>query len=186
MEKSFVMMALRNAGRDAIQSQVSVPFNWFTINSFIENGSSLPSTDSAVRWRQRVNSLRSNVGYSTSLTRYPLPKQLAKASGRTCGPPCRDTTDAFGPATSRIFPRMVASSVALALNRLHTATQTRRNVDLSHVRTIAQICEPRSSTRYCIVHASSPTRTHKRGCGVHTNQNDRQNHSTKKPMHMDT
>ena len=37
------------------------------------------------------------------------------------------------PAASRILPKTVASSVGLALNRFSTATQTRRNVDLSHV-----------------------------------------------------
>ena len=40
---------------------------------------------------------------------------------------------------------MVASRVVLALNRLNTETQTRRNVDLSHVRTSTQISDPRSS-----------------------------------------
>ena len=72
--KSFVMMALRKAGREAIQSRVSAPFRRFTTNSINENGSKLPNTDEAVRWRQRFNNRRSNVGYSTSFACYPLPK----------------------------------------------------------------------------------------------------------------
>ena len=58
MERSFVMMAFRNAGRDGIQSQVSAPFKRFITNSVIENGSRLPNTDAAVRWRQRFSSRR--------------------------------------------------------------------------------------------------------------------------------
>ena len=79
IDRSFVMMALRKAGREAIQSRVWAPFKRFTINSASENGSRLPKTDEAVRWRQRFNSRRSNVGYSTSFVWYPLPRQLAKA-----------------------------------------------------------------------------------------------------------
>ena len=73
MERSFVMMALQNAGRHAIQSRVSAPFRRFITNSVMENGSRLPNSDAAVRWRQRFNNLTSNVGYSTSFARYPLP-----------------------------------------------------------------------------------------------------------------
>ena len=69
IERSFVRMAVRNAGRDAIQFLASAPFRQFTTNSVIENGSRLPNTDAAVRWRQRFNSRRSNVGYSTSSAR---------------------------------------------------------------------------------------------------------------------
>ena len=43
-----------------------------------------------------------------------------------------------------VLPKTVASNVVLALNRFSTETQTRRNVDLSHVRTMTQISEPRS------------------------------------------
>ena len=125
MERSFVIMALRNAGRDAIQSRVSAPFRRFTTNSVMENGSRLPNTDAAVRWRQRFNSRKSNVGHSTSFAGYPLPRWLPKALARTCGPPCRDTTDVPRPAASTIFAMIVASRVVLALNRLNTATQTR-------------------------------------------------------------
>ena len=137
------MMALRNAGREAIQSRVSAPFKRFTTNSVIENGSRLPKTDAAGRWRQSFNSRRSKVWNSMSFAWYPLPKKLAKASASTCGPPCNDTTDVSGPAASRILAKIVASNVVLALNRFNTATQTRRNV--SHVRTITQISELRSS-----------------------------------------
>ena len=111
MERSFVMMAFRNAGRNATQSQVFTSFKRFTTNSVIENGSRLPNTDSALRWRQRFISWRSKTGYSTSLARYPLPKYNAKASNRTCGPPCRDPLDVIGPAASSIFPRILASRV---------------------------------------------------------------------------
>ena len=141
MERSFVMMAFRNAGWDAIQSRVSALFKRLTTNSIIENGSRLPNTDAAVHWRQRFISRRSNLGYSTSFARYPFPTKLAVAAARTCGPRCRNTS---GPTASEIFPRIVASSVVLVLNRLNTAIQTRPNVDLSHVRIITQISVPRS------------------------------------------
>ena len=72
MERSFVMMALRNAGQDATQSRVSARFRPFTTNSVMGNGPRLPNTDAAVHWRQRFNSRRSNVGYSTSFELYPL------------------------------------------------------------------------------------------------------------------
>ena len=49
MERSFVLMAFRNTGRDAIQSRVSEPVKQFTTNSVPENGSNLPNTDAAVR-----------------------------------------------------------------------------------------------------------------------------------------
>ena len=62
MQGLFLMMAFRNAGRDAIQSLISALLKWFTANSVIENGSRLPNTDAAVRWRQRFISGRSNVG----------------------------------------------------------------------------------------------------------------------------
>ena len=39
IDRLFVMMALRNAGREAIQSRVSAPFNRFTTKSVKENGS---------------------------------------------------------------------------------------------------------------------------------------------------
>ena len=74
MERSFLMMALRNAGRDTIQSLVSAPFRRFTTNSVMENVSRLPNTAAAVRWRQRFNTRRPNVGYSTSFAQYPLPR----------------------------------------------------------------------------------------------------------------
>ena len=130
------MMALRNAGQKAIHSRVCAPFKRFTTNPVSEKGSMLPKTDEAVRWMQRFNSLRSNMGYSTSFAWYPPPRKLAKASASTCGPPCNDTTAVSGPAASRILPKTVASKVVLALNRFSTATQTRRNVDLSHVQTM--------------------------------------------------
>ena len=142
MERSFVIMALRNAGRDAIHSLVSAPFRRFTTNSVMENGSRLPNTDAAVHWRQRFKTRRSKMVYSTSFERYPLPKNFPKTSASTCGPPCRDTKDVSGPAASTIFAKNVPSRVVLALNRLNTATQTRRKVDLSHVRTSTQIFEP--------------------------------------------
>ena len=145
IESSFVMTALRNAEQDAIQSRVSVPFNRFTTNSVIENGSRLPNTDTPVRWRQRFIRRRSNMRYPKSLERYPLPRYLAKISAGTCRPSCRDRSGASGTAVSRFFPRLVASSVVLELNRLNIATQTRRNVDFSHVRNITQISAPRSS-----------------------------------------
>ena len=166
MERSFVKMALRNAGRDVIQSLVSAPFRRFTTNSVVENGSRLPNTDAAVRWMQRFYSRRPNVGYSTSLARYPLPRELAKASSSTCGPPCRDITDVSGQAASTIFAQHVAFWVVLALNRLNTATQTRRNVDLSHVRTSTEISDPRSSNsmlRFPCVLAQPNTRKRMRG-----------------------
>ena len=74
IDKSWVMMALRKAGREAIQSRVSAPFRRFTINSVSENGSRLPKTIEAVRWRKRFISRRSNVGYSISFVWYPLPR----------------------------------------------------------------------------------------------------------------
>ena len=87
IDKSCVMMALRKAGREAIQSRVSAPFRRFTLNSVSENGSRLPKTNEAVRWRQRFNRRRSNMGYSTSFVWYPLPKKLLNALASTCGPP---------------------------------------------------------------------------------------------------
>ena len=83
MDSSLVMMALRKAGREAIQSRVSAPFRRFTINSVSENGSRLPKTHEAVRWRQRFISRRSNVGYSTNFDWYPLPRYFTNASAST-------------------------------------------------------------------------------------------------------
>ena len=80
MDSSLVMMALRKAGPQAIQSRDSAPFRRFTRNSVSENGSRLPKTNEAVRWRQRFISRRSNVGYSISFVWYPLPRQFANAS----------------------------------------------------------------------------------------------------------
>ena len=74
IDKLFVMMALRKAGREAIQSRVSAPFRRFTTNSVSENGSRLPKTNEAVRWRQRFNNRKSNMGYSMSFALYPLPR----------------------------------------------------------------------------------------------------------------
>ena len=159
MEKPIVMMAFRKAGRHANQSRVSAPFKRFTTSSVLHIGSTLPNTDAAVRWRPRFSSRKSNVGYSNSLARYPLPRKLAKTSAKTCGPPSVDTTDASGPAASRVSARIVASRVVLALNRLNTATPTRRNGDLSHVRIITQISEPRSSSSmlHCPCAFTQPT-----------------------------
>ena len=74
MDRSTLMIALRKAGQKAIQSRISAPFKRFTTNSVSDNGSRLPKTHEAVRWRQRFNSRRSNVGYSTSFAWYPLPR----------------------------------------------------------------------------------------------------------------
>ena len=74
MDRSFVLIALRKTGREAIQSRVSAPFKRFTTNSVSEKWSSHPKTDEAVRWRQRFKNRRSNVGYSTSSAWYPLPR----------------------------------------------------------------------------------------------------------------
>ena len=57
-------------------------------------------------------------------------KQLAKASTRTYGPPCRDTTVGFGPVESKTFPRTVDSSVVLVLKRLNNATHTAKCASL--------------------------------------------------------
>ena len=72
IERSFVMMSLRNAGQEVIQFRVSAPFKRFTTNSVSENRSRLPKTDEAVRWRQRFNCRRSNLGFSMSFAWYPL------------------------------------------------------------------------------------------------------------------
>ena len=53
IETSFVILAFRKAGRDAIQFRVSAPLKQFITNSVIKNGSRLPNTDVAVRWGQR-------------------------------------------------------------------------------------------------------------------------------------
>ena len=163
IERSFVILAFSDAGGDAIQSRISAPFKRFTTNSVIEKGSRLPNTDAAVRRRQRFISRRSNVGYSTSLARYPLPKKLAKSSARTCGFPCRDSINASGPAASRKIPRIVASWVVLVLTGLNTATQTRRNEHLSHAtpspKSLSRALEIRRST----VQAPSPNRTYEKG-----------------------
>ena len=74
MDSSLLMMAFHKAGREAIQSRVSAPFRRLTKNSVSENGSRFPKTEEAVRWRQRFNSRRSKVGYSTSFVWYPLPR----------------------------------------------------------------------------------------------------------------
>ena len=104
MERLFVMMAFHNAVQDAIQSRVSAPFKRFTTSYVIENGSRLPGTEGAVSWRQRFINRGSNVWNSPSLAPYPHPKLLEKASERTCGHPCRDKTDIFGPAAFIICP----------------------------------------------------------------------------------
>ena len=185
VERSFVMMALRSAGRDAIQSRVSAPFKRFFTNYVIENGSRLPNTDAAFRWI--FSSWRSNVGYSTSLARYPLPKSLAKTSARTCGPPCSDTTDVSGPAACRSLAKIVAPRVVLALNRLK-----RRNTNTAK-------CWPFSCLdQHPIIWAAlleldavlplrlHPTEHTRNASGILLVQNFRLKHSTSKPMNMDT
>ena len=84
-------------------------------------------------------------GVFYELLMVPTSQIASKASVSTCGPLCRDTTDVSGPVASAIFAKNMACTVVLALNRLNTATQTRRNVDLSHFRTSTQISDPRSS-----------------------------------------
>ena len=141
MERSFVIMAFRNAGRDAIQSESLCPSNALSRIPSLRTGqapkhrcsSSLAATQKQPEIKRRILHELGTVPIS----------QIA--SKRTCGPPCKDTTDASGPAASRIFAKIVASRVVLALNRLNTATQTRRNTDLFHVFIITQFSEPRFS-----------------------------------------
>ena len=78
MERSFVMMTFRNAGRDAIQSRVSVLFKRFITNSVIKNGSRLPNTDAAVRWRQRFRARDQTWGTPRAWHRTPFPDSLQK------------------------------------------------------------------------------------------------------------
>ena len=113
----------------------------------------LPNTDVGVRWRQHFVSRISNVVYSTSSARYPLCKKLAKILTKSCGHPCRNTTDVSGPAATKIFPRIVAFSVVLVLNRLNTATQTRRNVDLPTSAPSPKSLSRAPQFQCCTVHA---------------------------------
>ena len=66
METSFVMMALRNAGRDAIQSRVSAPFKQMTTKSVMEVGFRLPNTDAEVCQHMRTPMQRHNRCIGTS------------------------------------------------------------------------------------------------------------------------
>ena len=78
IKRSFVMMAFRNAGRDAIQSLVSAALRQITAKSVMENGSRLSNTYAAVRWRQRFNSRESNVGYLLASHGTHFPDSLQK------------------------------------------------------------------------------------------------------------
>ena len=98
----LVKMAFFSAGREAIQSRLSAPFNLFTINSVMEYGSRVPKTLDAVFWRQRLKRRNSNNGYSINFCWYPLPRKLTYASTRAWGPPCTDTTWTSGPIASMI------------------------------------------------------------------------------------
>ena len=96
------------------------------------------------------------------------------------------TTDVSGPAISRILAKIVASRVVLVLNRLITATQTRRNVDLSHVRIITQTSDALFKLDAAMSMRLHPTEQTRKDAGVQPAQNDRLKHSTNSPMNMDT
>ena len=82
----LVKMAFFSAGREAIQSRLSAPFNLFTLNSVMEYGSRVPKTLDAFFWRQRLKRRKSNNGYSINFCWYPLPKKFTYASTRAWGP----------------------------------------------------------------------------------------------------
>ena len=75
---SFVMIALRNARRDAIQSRLTAHFKRLTTNSVMGNGSRLPNKDTEIRWRQRFNSRKSNVGTPRASQGTHFPDSLQK------------------------------------------------------------------------------------------------------------
>ena len=72
MERSFLMMAFRNAGKDAIHSRVSAPLKRFNTNSAIENGLGLRNTDAAVPWRQRFINGEIKCGVLHQLATVPI------------------------------------------------------------------------------------------------------------------
>ena len=80
--KSFVKMAFFGAGRDYIQSRVSVNFSRVTMNSVHANPSKLPNAQDVVPCKQRLNKRRSKYVWSTNSdgthcpnTRRRLPKE---------------------------------------------------------------------------------------------------------------
>ena len=141
----LVKIAFFSAGREAIQSRLSAPFNLFTMNSVMEYGSRVPKTLDAVFWRQRLKRRKSNSGYSINFCWYPLTKKFTYASTRAWGPLCTDITRTSGPIASMIRPSATTSSLTFPLNRSSTATHTRRNWLLSQQRRNTQVCSPCST-----------------------------------------
>ena len=103
MERSFVMMALRNAGRDAIQSQVSAPFKRFITNSVTENGPKLPNTDAALRWRQRFSNRRSKSGVFHELRAVPTYQIACKTLCQHMRTPMRRQNRCIGTSSIQNF-----------------------------------------------------------------------------------
>ena len=127
------------AYRDAIQSLIFAPFNLTTKNSVIEYRSELPKTTKAHFRRQFISNNKSNTGYSTRFSRYPLPTNSMKVSRNTCDPLARATSNTEAPMVLRSRPWTAVSQLASPLYLLGTATDTLQNVSLSHVRTKTRV-----------------------------------------------
>ena len=153
------MMARRRPERDIIQSRWSVPFKRVIIISvFREEIQRSKKTGEGTFCRHRFRRRKSNIGYSTSLWLYLLPKYSPKVSANTCKSPETATGDVGPPTAATTDPSTDKLCLASLKKRSVTATATRRKVSSSHVRTKADNDTPRSSISQTVQMARlSPT-----------------------------
>ena len=145
IDSSPVMMARRRLVRDIIQSRCSAACSRVTRNSVTEKGSKDPKTQDDTFCKHRFRRRRSEMGYSTSLCEYPLPKYSLYVSASTCDPPEIATGDAELPTAATTGPSTATSCVASNVKRSTTSTATRWKVPFYHVLMKAHSDSPRSS-----------------------------------------
>ena len=145
IDSSPVMMARRRLERDIIQSRCSAPFRRVTIKSVIKKGSKDPKTEEKTFCKHRFKRRRSEMGYSTSLCLYPLPKYSPYVSANTCDPSETTKRDAEPPTADTTDPSTDSACVASPAKRFVTFTATRRKVPFSHVPKRAHKDSTRSS-----------------------------------------
>ena len=145
IDSSPVMMTRRRLVRYIIQLRCSALFNRVTINSVIEKGSKDPKTEEDTFCKHRFRRRRSKMGYSTSLSEYPLPKYSLYVSASTCDPPEIAARDAELPTAATTDPSTANSCEASTVKRSTTSTATRRKEPFSHVLMKAHSDSPRAS-----------------------------------------
>ena len=145
IDSSPVMMARRRLDRDIIQSRCLAPSRRVTMNSVIKKRSKDPKTEEDTFCKHLFRRGRSKMGYSTSLSDYPLPKHSLYVSANTCDPLEIATRDAELPTAATTDTSTATSCVASTVKRSTISTATRPKVPFSQVRMKAHSYSPRSS-----------------------------------------